>query len=198
LYFLTYRSFIYNFWSSPNDAPIGHKGVRWSAADLTSPANITFNDGAVSIGEGAFTDGTFIFLGNNPWKKYSVSGTSLTFVANISGGMANPIAAFYDNDTNHVFMVSSTFEVEEYSVGASSFTLIDSFQYRLPQLGWSSGNDGGSSIYPIGMAALDTGSDMLSFGYRATMKVTNQNSPSPTTSQSDTAILKAFTKPSEI
>lgn len=192
--------YIYSFWNSPNQVPTGHHGARYLAADLTGGVSLTFNDGNAGIDPCAFTDGTFIYLGNSPVKKYSISGTALSFVANISGGSETVISAIYDPDTTHVFFIEPDFTVSEYSIGASTLTLIDTFKYNLPSLGGIVGNmsvNSTESVYPTGMVILGSSSNMFYVGYRSTSKISGQGNPIPTVS-SDTTILKAFTKPSEL
>lgn len=164
-------SFVY---ISYQDAGAAHRVVRFDGADLLNETNMTVsgtNIAASAENRGCFTDGTFLYfydntVANGNRNKYSVSGTTITFVSSIDFG-TNQLGAYCDG--TNVFLLGQTgSDIEKRDLTGTLLTTIDYNFYTVTPDVNSIGGGGDSAI---GITYLSSGLFLVHMGvalYNAT------------------------------
>lgn len=172
-------SFVYQF-SSNNSATIHCN--RFNIADLTSTTTMSFSGDNTSTNSasGAFTDGTYIYVnkGNGTFHQYSVSGTTLTFVQDITGGLASAEGCYYDSGS--VYMVNSSYLVQAYTISGTSFSATTSNTFNFPLMASLSSLSFGLSLASSGIFYL---------------AINLNNTTGSGANSYENGLLKAFSKP---
>ena len=168
---------------------------RYLAADLTGSTTMTFSPSAPNGYSFdtrilSYTDGTFIYILDSTetvFLKFSISGTTLTYVSSITGfgGISGGIfGAHYSSGI--LYTVSNGGRVGAWSETAGVFTLDAQTLYTIPQMGVDD-----IHAYGIGYGSSLT----LTLFFRVNQYSTSGAGSSVTERKIDETILKVFSKP---
>ena len=164
-------------------AGLNLKSERLDKADLQNATNMTISTVAFAPCA-SWTDGTNIFLMNSAGavKEYSVSGTTLTFVQDLTGGPTNSIGAFFDSSS--IKFTDTSNNIMEYTISGTTLVSGASIQRTFSGLI-------NSNVPPVIVGMFYT--DLNTFNY-----VYSQNWLEATSAGGDewwTAITKGFSRP---
>lgn len=162
-------------------------GSSYDVANLGSNATLSFSDSpTITVPPTAFTDGTFIYIqinGTGTFRKYSVSGTTLTFVANITGGMVGATGAYMQG--SNIYMTNGNSDVQVFTISGTAFVAGTTINYRIPSFGANVSSNPG--IFGLGFIS----ATVFYFAYQLSLTVPNGTS-NPTRPN---FYIKAFTLP---
>lgn len=166
---------------------------RVLSADLSGSTSMTETPSVTGGDDGAmFTDGTDLFINVNTavgtWKQYSISGTALTYVQDITSGMTGVTNAFYIGGL--VYMLDSTDitnTINAYSY-TTTFSLVASDTFGMGNMGQESSNPDSTlrGIVPIGATTFYVGFAAVFRGYFGS---------TGSTSECQNLVIKPFTIP---
>jgi hypothetical protein len=175
--------YVYAIYDNGSDVDVR----RLDKADLTNNTVMTIPAVIDSVA-GSFSDGTDLYIGSSAtpgdFRRYTISGTTLTLASTITGGLASCTGAWYED--GNVYMTAANGTTNTYTISGTTFVLVTTVTRNFA--GYTGDtekllNKGGSLMNAVGRDA-----QTLYYGY--VTYITEGESPS--TNDYVGLMLKAF------